>query len=128
MSTSLGRVIAAGILMGAVIGCNPTEFGQKQISDPSKIGQIQKGVSTKASIKAAFGDPQGIDFQANGDEIWSYSYSKSSINPANLIPVVDIVHHVDPSQTTGLSVTFDDRGFVKAYSVNNWTTGEQGKT
>ena len=66
---SLGRLVAPGMLALALIGCNPTEFGQKQIADPSKIGQIQKGVSTKASIKAAFGDPQGIDFQANGDEV-----------------------------------------------------------
>jgi outer membrane protein assembly factor BamE (lipoprotein component of BamABCDE complex) len=122
----LARLIFAGMLAGAVMGCNPTEFGQKQISDPSKVNQIQKGVSTKESIKAAFGDPTGTAYEANGDEVWNYFYSSHSINPANLIPVVDIVHHVDPSQTASLSVTFDGRGFVKAYSINNQSFGQSG--
>jgi hypothetical protein len=111
-------------LLVSAVSCAPTETGQKQLSDPTKISQIQKGVSTKANIKAAFGDPEGIDFEANGDEVWTYSYSKSSINPANLIPVVDIVHHADPMQFVALTVSFDNRGLVKAYSVQNHKYGQ----
>jgi hypothetical protein len=59
---SLAHALVAAILSIGVAACFGAEGGQKQITDPSKISQIQKGVSTKASIKAAFGEPQNIDF------------------------------------------------------------------
>jgi len=110
------------------VGCYGTESGQKQITDQSKIGQIQKGVSTKNSIRAAFGAPEGIDFGANGDEVWSYSYLNASMDPTSYIPVLGMFAFGGSSQSSALTVTFDDKSFVKAYSINNsGTTVGRGK-
>jgi hypothetical protein len=122
----VSRFIAAGILASGVAGCVGTESGQKQISDPTKISQIQKGVTTKADIRTAFGAPEGTEFQADGDEVWSYSYVKTAVDPKNFIPVLDIVAHSGTAQFSTLSVTFDSKGFVKAYSINNQSFGQSG--
>jgi hypothetical protein len=88
---SMTHALVAALLSLGVAACLGAEGGKKQITDPSKISQIQKGVSTKASIKAAFGDPPNIDFAENGDEVWSYFYTNVSIDPASYIPYVGAV-------------------------------------
>ena len=110
---------AAGILISGVAGCLGAESGQKQITDPGKISQIQKGVSTKASIRAAFGLPGGIEYASNGDEIWSYSYANVSVNPATFVPVIGIFAGGETSQSSALMVHFDTQGIVRSYGVHN---------
>lgn len=124
----LVSVITTSLLVIGVGGCVGTVGGEKQITDPGKISQIQKGVSTKASIRAAFGDPEGTSFEANGDEIWTYSYVNTSVNPATYVPIVGVFAGGTTVQSSGLVVTFDDRGIVKAYAINNGgATSGQGK-
>jgi hypothetical protein len=103
---SMVNLIVLGILFG-IVGC--AERGQRQIGDPAKINQIQKGVSTKASIKALFGDPEGMYFLENGDETWNYSY-----NP----PVIGETAKMLGLQSRFLTVTFDNNGIVKAYGIH----------
>jgi hypothetical protein len=125
---SLRGLIVAALLVSGIVGCYGTESGQKQITDQSKIGQIQKGVSTKASIRAAFGAPEGTDYAANGDEVWTYSYVNASMDPASYIPVVGMFAFGGTTQTSALTVSFDNRGVVRAYSVDNsGTTTGRGK-
>ena len=71
MKASVVNFLALGIfILFSTVGC--AERGQRQIGDPAKISQIQKGVSTKASIEALFDDPDGMYFSENGDETWNY--------------------------------------------------------
>jgi hypothetical protein len=45
----LVSVITTSLLVIGVEGCVGTVGGEKQITDPGKISQIQKGVSTKGN-------------------------------------------------------------------------------
>jgi outer membrane protein assembly factor BamE (lipoprotein component of BamABCDE complex) len=109
---SVARFLLAGILTIVLAGCaTSTETGKKDIFDQSRIEQIKKGSSTKDNITVLFGPPEGTEFAANGDEMWSYHYVLRTSNPL-----------LQPSSKTYLSyldVTFDNRGIVKAYTVQN---------
>jgi outer membrane protein assembly factor BamE (lipoprotein component of BamABCDE complex) len=95
----------------AISGC-AYESGQRDISDTSRISQIQKGSSTKEQIHMLFGSPKGTEFAANDDETWTYSYWSSTYDPVH---VPQEPHRVFRAST--LNVTFDKRGIVKAYAV-----------
>jgi len=58
-----------------VAGCISISTGAN--FDVSKVGSIQKGVTTSVEIVEWFGSPYstGVD---NGDEAWTYSYLKSA--------------------------------------------------
>ena len=104
---SMTRVLAVGILIFGTAGC--AERGERQIADPGRIGQIQKGVSTKASIKALFGEPEGTNFSENGDEAWTYTYTAPVVGKTAKMLGIESFRY--------LSVTFDKNGILKAYAT-----------
>jgi outer membrane protein assembly factor BamE (lipoprotein component of BamABCDE complex) len=104
---SMTRVLAVGILIFGTAGC--AERGERQIADPGRISQIQKGVSTKASIKALFGEPEGMYFSEDGDEVWAYTYTAPVIGKTALMLGIKAFRQ--------LSVTFDKNGILKAYGT-----------
>src|SRR5260370_8751049 len=53
LDKSAVHILFAGTLMG-LSGCG-TEFGQQAISNPSRVSQIPKGVTTGADVRAAPG-------------------------------------------------------------------------
>ncbi len=57
-----------------------------------------------------FGQPEGKEFAANGDETWSYGYILKQYNPN---PLGRAKLHI-----SNMSVTFDNRGIVKAYKTD----------
>jgi outer membrane protein assembly factor BamE (lipoprotein component of BamABCDE complex) len=90
---------------------NTYEKGQRDISDRSRIDQIQKGSITKDNILVLFGQHEGKSFEADGDETWSYTYVSREPRSPFL---------ASPSQVHSavLIVTFDNRGTVKSYSTS----------
>jgi outer membrane protein assembly factor BamE (lipoprotein component of BamABCDE complex) len=108
LKASVVNLIVLGIfILFSTVGC--AERGQRQIADPAKISQIQKGVSIKASIKALFGDPDGMNFLEHGDETWDYFYTP---------PVTGKTAQMLGLQSRYLTVTFDTNGIVKAYGIH----------
>jgi hypothetical protein len=100
-------ILAVGILIFGTAGC--AERGERQIADPGRISQIQKGVSTKASIKVLFGEPEGMNFSENGDEVWTYTYTAPVVGKTAQMLGIDSFRY--------LSVTFDKNGILKAYAT-----------
>jgi len=87
------------VLFALVAGCVSTgrDF------DGAKAPLIKNGVTTKSQIQGWFGYPYmtGID---NGDEAWTYSYSKTVPSGQTLIKTLYIV--------------FDDAGVVKSHTFS----------
>ncbi|WP_158923487.1 outer membrane protein assembly factor BamE [Acidisphaera sp. S103] len=100
-------------------GCGGSQMGSSAVADPNKQAQIQKGVSREADIQMLFGAPNGKSFTENGDEVWTYSYSKTQVNAATYVPVVGMFAGGAQSDTSVLTVTFDRNGVVKAYGTEN---------
>jgi outer membrane protein assembly factor BamE (lipoprotein component of BamABCDE complex) len=80
------------------------------IFDQSRTNQIQKGSSTKENILVLFGKPAGTEFAENGDESWDYTYTLITSDP---------LARTRKTYGSHLSVTFDNKGLVKAYNVYN---------
>jgi outer membrane protein assembly factor BamE (lipoprotein component of BamABCDE complex) len=103
--------VAALIGLAACVPSATYEKGQRDISDKSRIDQIQKGSTTKDNILVLFGQPAGKAFEANGDETWNYGYvSRQARSP--FLPAPPQV------QSVVLFVTFDNRGIAKSYSTS----------
>lgn len=100
--------------MAFISGC--VSAGNQAILDQSNVAKIQEGVSTKADVKVAVGEPMNIT-PIPGGEVWQYSGGKLAMSPVAFIPVVGTValasgHGVN-SQSNDLSVLFDDEGIVR---------------
>jgi outer membrane protein assembly factor BamE (lipoprotein component of BamABCDE complex) len=115
---SLAASVVAGALVVSVVGCGGRESGQKAIADQTKISQIQKGASTKADIQSLFGNPSGRSFGAAGDEVWTYRYQSTSVDPKTFIPLVGGFVGGATVQADTLIVSFGHDGLVKSYGVN----------
>jgi outer membrane protein assembly factor BamE (lipoprotein component of BamABCDE complex) len=102
----------AGVLAIGIAGC--TEEGQRQVGDPGRVSQIQRGITTRSQIQALFGNPQHTSYNEDGGESWSYSHL--------LIPPTAYI--LGPfggnsfMQSSHLSIEFDKAGVVKAYSTS----------
>lgn len=102
----------------SVSGCMSIQGGQQSIADESKVSQIRKGKSTKVDIMNLFGEPGGKSFEENGDEVWVYMYTKTSVDPKTYIPIVGAFAGGASSKTNNLSIVFAKNGVVKSYSTN----------
>lgn len=89
--------------LSMLVGC--VTVGTDFPSD--KVSQIQIGVTTKAEIKAMFGNPwrTGVD---SGDVTWTYALYHASIG--------------GKAEAKDLVIRFDSNGVVKSYSYNSTAT------
>ncbi len=51
------------------------EEGNKELLDSGKVAQLVIGKTTKAEVRALFGEPRMVAMKENGWEKWLYSYS-----------------------------------------------------
>lgn len=119
-------VLSVSLLCCGLTACFGGENGHKEITDPSKLSQIQKGVTTKSQVKDIFGDPNGVTFNDNGDEVWTYSYDSHHVDPITLVPVVGAFAGGATAKSSSLVVTFGKNGIVKAYGTSNNTERSGG--
>ena len=101
-------------LMAFLSGCVST--GNQAILNQSNVAKIKEGISTKADVKAAVGEPMQVTPFPEG-ELWYYSAGKLAMSPVAFVPVVRWValgsgHGVD-MYSNDLSVLFDNEGIVR---------------
>ncbi len=100
--------------MALLSGC--VSAGNQAILNQSNVAQIKEGVSTKADVKAAVGEPMNIT-PIPGGEVWQYSGGKLSMSPLAFIPVVGLVALASGNgvnrQNNDLWVLFDNEGIVR---------------
>jgi len=104
--------ILSACVLGAcsILGDNsPPRETQESINQ-----KIAKGKTTKAEVKAAFGEPSSETSKDRGGEEWLYKISSSS--PAAKIPGYERLFGSEKAKT--LVVDFDRRGIVTTYSLN----------
>jgi len=95
-----------------MVGCAST--GHK--IDQSAVGRIQNGVTTKAEVISLIGSPEMITKKGNGDEVFVYHYTRSSVKPATFIPYIGAFIGGADTQHQMTNVTFGPNGIVKDYS------------
>lgn len=95
------------------------ETSQKDLSKDLVIGQ-----TTKSQIKAKFGDPLQVDFDANGQEKWFYAFKRSDAKGINYVPIVGLFCGGTDDILKNLTLIFDVQGklFKSAFSDNQHET------
>lgn len=116
------KVIVASILTVLLAGCassgNRTLENENQISVQSKI---QKGSTTKAQVKANFGDPMGVSFTDGGNEVWTYSLANVKLNGTTFIPFYGLFHNGSKAHVKQLVILFKN-DVVEKYTLSESNT------
>ncbi|WP_081827903.1 hypothetical protein [Kozakia baliensis] len=69
--------------------------------------QLKDGVTTKAQVKKAFGDPTETSFTDGGKEIWKYRLDNVSADAVSYVPVVNLFGASASGTRKELVVLFD---------------------
>lgn len=97
-----------------LVGC--VSGGNQAITDRENLARIQEGKSNKAEVRTAVGQPSKITPLPEG-ELWEYSYVKSTVNPAVMVPLVGLgvlaSGYGTFNESYQLSVLFDNQGIVR---------------
>lgn len=106
------RVAVLAMATLLAIGCASTGHKIEQ----SAVNRIQSGVTTKAEVVSLVGNPEMVTKKGNGDTVFVYHYTRSSVKPATFIPYVGAFVGGADTQHQMTNITFGPDGIVKDYS------------
>lgn len=125
LNSKILKIAFASLLItstGMSVSACASKSGSKSLAKKSEqeiLAQIAKGKTTKAEIEKNFGKPQSTSFQADGTELWSYTYSESSKDGTSYIPLVGSFAGSSSTESKTLNVFFSKQGIVKDYSLSS---------
>lgn len=106
-----------GVLLAALslAGCMASKSGSERIMDDQTVSKIEPGKSTKADVKALFGEPSKVTFAGTGEgeEDWDYYYTKAEVRGATWVPIYGAFKGGVDGNTSILTIRFSRDGFVK---------------
>lgn len=112
------RIFGTSILILAaacLFGCGPVmTSGTPAIKNENMMCQIRPGVTDKAMVYQLLGAPMSSHNLQSG-EIWIYHYREVN-RKFKLIGWGGLFDSTIDSQSTSISITFDNRGIVKSIS------------
>jgi outer membrane protein assembly factor BamE (lipoprotein component of BamABCDE complex) len=109
------------VLAAAFIFCGCSSVGNEKISkeDHASIeSKLVKGVTTKAEVRATFGDPLDATFHDSGNEMWKYVFTEQSCNASCYFIYTAWAYSSSSGIQKTLTVLFDDKGTVKNYILS----------
>ena len=114
-------LLCASLATGCAVKSGNDKLEDNTNESISKM--ITKEKSTKSNIKELLGEPQKVDFLANGLEKWEYSHLRKAAKAVNYVPVANWFVGGTNDTTKTLVILFD--GDV----VKNYTTAvAEGET
>ncbi len=116
--------IAAALI--ALSACASSGNQVLKTATAETVGQsIRDGQSTKATVQAAFGDPNDTSFTDGGNEIWKYNYSYATATAVTYVPIVGAFAGGANVDKKTLTILFDKNGTVLNHTMS--TSHEQVK-
>lgn len=100
-------VVALMFLLGACASSG-TMVTEQQVS------QFQKGVTTRAEVISALGNPQASTRQSTGLTIDVYQHIKASANAASFVPVVGLLAGGATASTNTVTFSYEIDGKLKS--------------
>lgn len=116
--------LLAAMLFGAFVLTGCATSGNAKLKEQTKesvAGIIKEGKTTKAEVQAALGDADSITFTDQGNEVWTYSFSRSTPKASNFIPYVGLFSSGSDVKTKQVIVFFKD-DVVAKYSMRDTTS------
>ncbi|SJM90198.1 conserved exported hypothetical protein [Crenothrix polyspora] len=87
--------------------------------DPNALASFTKGKTTYSEVITALGEPNQSTVNANGEKILTYSYSKTRMNPATMIPLVGLFVTPADIKSSTVILNFDKNSVLSDYSLSN---------
>ncbi|WP_426994062.1 outer membrane protein assembly factor BamE domain-containing protein [Methylomonas sp. CM2] len=117
MKSKLPVIFSAIIIATTLTACSK-HSGNVKATDQNLVDQIKIGKTTKAEVKALFGETTNI-MRMHGTETWNYNYSQTDIGAKAFVPFANLTGEsaVGVKMTT-LGIQFDDNGIVKNVTSN----------
>ena len=117
ISRAMARFLAISLL-SAMAACASAGNQFLKDADENKVNSVViDGTSTKADVKAKFGDPNDTSFTDSGNEIWKYTYAYITPMGENFIPVVGIFAGGQNVDKKELVIFFDKNGIVQRHTL-----------
>ena len=121
------RLAASAIGITVLTGCVTSGNPQLRSETNTRIQQqIQQGTTTEFQVRAALGEPQWKTFTADGNEVWTYRYSRSTPRARDFIPIVSLFSRVRDVKSKELVILFQT-GVVSKYDLHEaqsvWRAG-----
>ena len=85
---------------------------------------VKEKLKSKTEVSQAFGEPDGIDFDSNGNEKWIYKHISSSVKAQNFIPIVSMFSSGTDDVKKMVVFVFDKQGQV----LQSAATQSKGET
>jgi outer membrane protein assembly factor BamE (lipoprotein component of BamABCDE complex) len=101
-------------------------MGNKTITDERAQAKVKEGVTTKQQIQTLFGKPMMVYFTDDNEEIWTYTYTKSSTRKITFVPILGLFLGGTDTQMHSLTVRYGEDGVVKAFGSGEMTGGGGG--
>lgn len=118
----MARRVCLVTWLSSALLCGCASVGNESIADatPESVsGQLIKGRSTQAQVRAIYGDPAKTTFTDSGNEIWEYDFSRMHSKPTNFIPYVSLIHSGAEGDKKSLVVFFDRSKVVQQYTISS---------
>ena len=97
------------ILFAAVLAGCASSGREINVDNAAKI---QKGATTKAEVKQLVGDPQQISNDSDGNQTWTYLYTRATAKGTSFIPIAGAFRGGVNTQNQSLVVKFNPAGVV----------------
>ena len=111
-------IVALAVCASLLTGC-AVKTGNDKLEDVTSesVGKnITKEKTTKTKVKEIYGEPQKVDFTANGFEKWEYSHIRKAGKAVNYVPVANWFVGGTNDTTKSLVILFDGE-IVKNFSI-----------
>ncbi len=115
MKLGISPVLVVAVFAALFQGC--ASSGTK--IDPAAVSQIERGVTTKAQLVAALGNPISASMLGNGRELLVWSYAQTRVKGRTFIPVVGAFAGGADTKMETLQVILDSDKVVEDYLWNN---------
>ena len=80
--------------------------------------KIQRGYSTKDSVRKVYGDPPNVSFTDSGNELWKYEFTDIQATASSYIPIVNLFSSGVEGYRKELVIFFNRDGVVQNYTLN----------
>ncbi len=117
MKTS--RIAACVVVVGLLAGCAST--GNETLrseSEDSVQKKIVEGKTTKKEVRTMFGSPLKTNFTDSGLEVWTYEFTKATVDAVSFIPIVNMFGSSASGTKKELVVLFSRAGVVQRYAMS----------
>jgi predicted small secreted protein len=111
-------IVSLALCASLVTGC-AVKSGNDKLEDVTSesVGKtIIKDKTTKANVKELFGEPQKVDFLANGQEKWEFLHVRKAAKGVNYVPVANWFVGGTNDTTKSLVILFEG-DIVKNYTT-----------